>query len=253
MLSKPTIIQQYPSTLPINLNCFFPFRLREIRNIFITLEITESSLFNILPVRHTMNSSDPLMQPLSFDELNILEHFLVSEQTPPDSLASLEMLDGYMTAAAAGPQVFQVDDWYASIWDQEKKLMPEFTSTEEADLIGELIVRHNNSITRILSEEPEEFLPLYERVGYESEEEEKLAVEEWAMGFIIGMELAYDAWEPFFDNEQVSLFTLPMFMLGKVSEESESLTEEEILDLTESMANSVILINSFWHSNEDKD
>ncbi len=36
------------------------------------------------------------MQPLSLDELSTLEQFLVSEKTPPDSLSSLEMLDGYI-------------------------------------------------------------------------------------------------------------------------------------------------------------
>ena len=90
------------------------------------------------------------MQPLSSDELSALQNFLLSEQTPPDALSSLEMLDGYMTAAAVGPQVFEADDWYASIWDQERKLFPEFTSQEEAELISELIVRHNNSLSRIL-------------------------------------------------------------------------------------------------------
>jgi len=198
-----------------------------------------------------MNSSDPSMQPLSLDELSTLEQFLVSEKTPPDSLSSLEMLDGYMTAAAVGPQVFEVDDWYASMWDQGKKLAPEFSSPEEAQSIGELIVRHNNSITVLLEEEPEEYLPLFDRVGYESDEVRKLAVEEWAMGFIIGMELAYDAWRPLFDDEEAAVLSMSIFMLSKVSDDFDHLTDKEIAELTESVAESVICIHSFWHGDGD--
>lgn len=200
-----------------------------------------------------MNSSDPSMQPLSLDELSTLEKFLVSEQTPPDALSSLEMLDGYMTAAAVGPQVFELEDWYASMWDQEKKLTPEFSSPEEAELIGELIVRHNNSITQLLEDEPEVYLPLFERVGYESDEVRKLAVEEWTMGFIIGMELAYDAWKPLFDDEEAAVLSMSIFMLSKVSDDFNHLTENEILELTESVAESVICIYSFWHGEGDED
>ena len=198
-----------------------------------------------------MNPFDPSMQPLSLEELSTLEQFLVSEQTPPDALSSLEMLDGYMTAAAVGPQVFEVDDWYASIWDQEKKLKPEFTSAEEADMIGELMVRHNNSITQRLSDEPDEFLPFFDRVGYESDEVRKLAVEEWAMGFIIGMELAYDAWKPLFDNEEAAVLSMSIFMLSKVSDDFDHLTEKEIAELTESVAEAVISIHLFWHGDEE--
>ena len=191
------------------------------------------------------------MQPLSSDELSALQNFLLSEQTPPDALSSLEMLDGYMTAAAVGPQVFEADDWYASIWDQERKLFPEFTSQEEAELISELIVRHNNSLSRILIEEPEEFRPLYERIGYDSDEDEQLAIEEWSMGFIVGMELASGAWQPFFDNEEIAILVLPMLMLGKVSDDFEKLTEAEIRELRETMPDSVLLINSYWHENDE--
>ncbi|MFZ4802364.1 MAG: UPF0149 family protein [Chlorobium sp.] len=198
-----------------------------------------------------INASEPSMKPLSFNELSTLERFLVSEQTPPDALSSLEMLDGYMTAAAVGPQVFSVDDWYSSIWDQEKNLEPEFLSPREAETIGELIVRHNNSIIQLFADEPQEFLPLFERVGYESDEVKKLAVEEWAMGFIIGMELAYDAWKPLFDDEEAAVLSMSIFMLSKVSDDFNHLTDQEISELTESVAESVICIFSFWHGNEE--
>jgi len=200
-----------------------------------------------------MNSSDPSMLPLSLDELSTLEQFLVSEQTPPDALSSLEMLDGYMTATAVGPQVFELEDWYASMWDQNKKLTPEFSSPEEAELIGDLIVRHNNSITQLLEDEPEVYLPLFDRVGYESDEVRKLAVEEWSMGFIIGMELAYDAWKPLFDDEEAAVLSMSIFMLSKVSDDFNHLTDNEILELTESVAESVICIYSFWHGEGDED
>jgi uncharacterized protein len=197
-----------------------------------------------------MNISDPSTQPLSLDELSTLEQFLLSEQTPPDALSSLEMVDGYMTAAAVGPQVFEADDWYATLWDHEKKQMPEFSSPEEEALIHELIERHNHSITQLFLDDPEEFRPWFEKLDYESDEIRKAAVEEWAMGFMIGMELAYDAWKPLFDDEEAAVASMSIFMLSKVSDEFDHLTEKEVAELTETVSDSVIQMHAFWHGDE---
>ena len=198
-----------------------------------------------------MTVSDPMMQPLSLDELTLLEEFLVSDQTPQDALSSLEMLDGYMTASIVGPQLFNADDWYATIWDQDKKLQPSFSSPEEAELINSLIVRHNNSLTALFDEDPESFVPLFDRVGYENEEVKKSGVEEWAMGFLIGMELAHDAWQPLFDDEESAVLSMSLFMLSKVSDEFSHLTDREIAELTESVADCVISIYAFWNGEEE--
>ena len=71
------------------------------------------------------------------------------------------------------------------------------------------------------------------------------------MGFIVGMELASGAWQPFFDNEEIAILVLPMLMLGKVSDDFEKLTEAEIRELRETMPDSVLLINSYWHENDE--
>jgi len=215
-------------------------------NIFVNLWLDAHNLFNTFPEQLTMNPSDPLMQPLSLDELNILDSFLISEQTPPESLYSIEMLDGYITATIAGPQAFDADDLMAAIWDKNKILKPEFASSDEEEGISELIVRHNNSTQFLFDDEPENFVPLFERVSYESEDEKMLAVEEWAMGFLSGIELVYDAWAPLFDDKKASLLVMPMFMLGKVSDEFGNLSDEEMLDLSETIAGTVIGIHSFW-------
>lgn len=200
-----------------------------------------------------MNAPDPMMQPLSLQELTILEEFLVSDQTPEEALSSLEMLDGYMTAAIIGPQDFDPKDWYALIWDKNKQLEPKFSSAEEADHISELIVRHNNSIEALFLTDPDSFVPFFERVGYEDEEIRKQAVEEWAMGFLIGMELAYESWQPLFDNEDAAVMTMSFFMLSKVSEEFDHMTEREISELTDSLGDAVIGIYHFWHENDTTD
>jgi len=224
--------------------------MREIKNIFLNFAAFPNiSFHNILP--KTMKASDPMMQPLSLDEFTLLEQFLSSDQTPQDALASIEMLDGYMTAAIVGPQLFNAEDWYATIWDQDKKLEPAFSSPEEAELINSLIVRHNNALTNLFDDDPESFLPFFDRVGYENEEMKKSGVEEWAMGFLIGMELVHDAWQPLFDDEDAAVLSMSLFMLSKVSEEFSHLTDREIAELTESVADCVISIYAFWNGEEE--
>jgi uncharacterized protein len=200
-----------------------------------------------------MNAPDPMMQPLTLQEFTILEEFLVSERTPEEALSSLEMLDGYMTAAIVGPQAFEPKDWYALMWDKNKQLEPQFSSADEADMISELIVRHNNSLEAVFLEDPESFVPLFDRVAYESEEIHKLAVEEWCMGFLIGMELAYDAWQPLFENEEAAVMTMGFFMLSKVSDEFAHMTEREIEEITSTVGDAVIGIYLYWHGDDEMD
>ena len=56
-----------------------------------------------------MNTYDPQLNPLSIDELNTLQNFLISERTPAECLSSIEMLEAYMTALIVGPDRIDPD------------------------------------------------------------------------------------------------------------------------------------------------
>jgi uncharacterized protein len=193
-----------------------------------------------------MNQSDPLLQPLSEKELGKLDSFLASDSTPEDCLFSIEMLDGYMTALIVGPEVIEPESWIPFIWDQENDNEPSYSSETEASTIRELLVRHMNSIALQFDDDPDEYYPLFEQFGYADEEEKRAAVENWALGFTVGMELAHIAWRPFLEEEKTAQLVLPMFVLAKITDDFEDLSEEEVHHLTLLMPECATKIYDYW-------
>jgi len=194
----------------------------------------------------SMSPSEPLQQPLTHEELGILEGFLLSDSTSDETLSSIEMLDGYMTALVVGPEVIHPDQWMPFIWDQENDASPSFSSEAEAKMIWELLVRHMNSIAMQFNDAAEEFLPLFEQYTYNDEEEKNIAIEDWALGFTVGMELKHESWAPLLLDEESAMLVLPMFVLGKITDDFENLPEEEIFDLINLLPGFVIKIYHYW-------
>ncbi len=190
--------------------------------------------------------SDPLLELLIQDELELLEGFFLSELPPEGSLSSLEMVDGYMTALVVGPGVVEPDLWLPFIWDQEDHAVPAFSSADDAAMIEGLLLRYMNSIALQFNDDPDGFFPIYELFDYGDEEEEMLAIQEWAVGFMVGMEMKHDSWKPLFANESNGMLALPMLMLSKIAGDYAALSEDEIADMVEWMPDFVVKIFHFW-------
>lgn len=195
-----------------------------------------------------MSTSDPLLQPLSNEELGLLENFLLSGTCPEESMTSIEMVDGYMTALTVGPELPHPDVWISCIWDHEGGKEPSFSSEKEAALLREYLLRHMNSIAMQFEEDPEGFMPLYEKISYQDDEEMGIALEDWALGFTTGMELTHEAWKPFFSDDEVAVLAFPMFVLGRITDDFESMSEDDIGDLARRMPDFIIRIHEYWKS-----
>jgi uncharacterized protein len=193
-----------------------------------------------------MNSTDPLLQPLSLEEIEELEDFLASDSTPDECMTSMDMLDGYMTALIAGPEVPHPDIWISYIWDQENGEEPAYLSDDEASIVREYLLRHMNSIAMQFEEDPEDFLPLYERREYMDEDDMAFAVEDWALGFTMGMELTHESWKPFFNDDETAVLAFPMFVLGRITDDYDSMSDDDRDDLVRRMPDFVIRIHDYW-------
>ncbi|TLU55858.1 MAG: UPF0149 family protein [Chlorobium sp.] len=193
-----------------------------------------------------MTQSDPLQEPLIPDEIDLLEGFFLSDLPPSGSLSSLEMVEGYMTALVVGPEVVEADDWLPYIFDQEGHSEPSFVSDDDAVMIEELLLRYMNTVERQFNDDPDGFSPLYEQFDYGDEEAEMLAIQEWALGFMVGMEMKNESWKPLFANESTGMLGLPMLMLSNIAGDKVTLSEEEIADMIELMPEFVVKIYHFW-------
>jgi uncharacterized protein len=199
-----------------------------------------------------MIQSELSLQPLSEQELVMLETFLASPGITEESMASLEMIDGYMTAIVIGPEMITEHRWIRYMLDPENRREKLFESTEDEERIVSLLNRHISAIADQFKTDPEDFLPLYEMFSYGNDEERELAIEEWALGFILGMELSNDAWQPLFANESSSMLAGPLFILGKVTDDYDTMSQEEKDEMLDMLDESIIGIYAFWQQQEEE-
>jgi uncharacterized protein len=186
------------------------------------------------------------LEPLSQEELAHLESFLASDLTPEDCMSSLEMIDGYMTALVIGPEEVASGRWITYLLNPEKQQPDVFGSEEQAVEISALLERHIGAIANQFKTEPEGFLPLYEMFSYGEEEERELAIEEWALGFILGMELCHEAWQPLFADEERAMLAGPVFVLGKITDDFEAMSQEEKDEMADMLDESIISMYRFF-------
>jgi uncharacterized protein len=200
-----------------------------------------------------MLQSERAHQPLSEEELNMLEAFLTSAEAPEECMNSLEMIDGFLTAIVIGPEVVPEHRWIKYLLDPENQQENLFKSPEDESQITDLLTRHVNAIDNQFENEPEAFLPIYEMFSYSEEEERQIAIEEWALGFILGMELSHDAWQPLFADENTAMLAGPLFVLGKVTDDYDKMSQEEKDQMTDMLDESILGIFAFWQQQTEGD
>ncbi len=155
-----------------------------------------------------------------------------------------------MTALTVGPEVIKPDIWISYIWNQEKSEGPCFSSPEEEKVIGELLVRYMHTTEKQFHADPDGFKPMFERVKYSTKQEKEKAIEDWALGFTIGIELKHESWKPLFANEETGMLGMPMLILSKVTDDYKALKKEEISDMVTLLPDFVVKIYYYWKNNK---
>jgi uncharacterized protein len=197
----------------------------------------------------TMTSA-PQSLPLSEAELNELDRFLASEATSDETMM-IDALDGYLTALALGPVDVPVEDWLPGVWGPQAADAPQFGSAAQEQRIVELIVRHAAGLRWALDFDPDGLDCIVDTVSYQDKSREYLDGEMWAYGFVEGIALARDAWQPLFDDAAAMEALLPIYILGADNPTAEqkalSNTPAKREQLTEQFAASIGALWRFWH------
>lgn len=150
--------------------------------------------------------------PLTDDEHEELDHFLMYEVDAPDGM-TFDILDGYMHAIAIGPTTLMPQQWMPGIWGEGKEMMPPVESIEKLNRILGLIMRHFNGIIAAIEDEPREIYPVWCLHMYRNKEYDD--AEGWAYGFTEGVKLCRDAWEPLLQSPQGRAWYWPIGLLGE--------------------------------------
>ncbi|MFM0096436.1 UPF0149 family protein [Paraburkholderia nemoris] len=187
--------------------------------------------------------------PLSEEEFDELDEFLVSDVTSEDTL-TIEGLDGYLTAMAIGPTTVPPSYWLPGVWGPNENDAPAFETTDQAQHILGLILRNMNGIVISLEDDPDEFEPVFGFSRVDDNEREYIDGEAWAFGFMQGLSVLRADWQALFDSEQGREWLNPLHLMG-----SEELTPEEQLlidtpeqreTLTKQIPASIAAIYRFW-------
>lgn len=191
----------------------------------------------------------PLIAPLSDEEMDELEQFLMSDATSEDTMG-LNTLDGYLTAIIIGPTSLDMSRWMSGIWGATEEDAPAFETLEQAQRVMDLILRHYNGIIWSLQHDPDTFEPLFDTVTYTDAPREFIDGEMWAYGFMQGIELCRQDWQPLLDDPQGKAWLRPLRLLGAVD-----ISDEEVLltrwpaqreDFAKLIPASVAAIYRYW-------
>jgi uncharacterized protein len=198
--------------------------------------------------------TDPraLDEPLTDAEMDELESFLASDAVPPDCM-DLEMLDGYLTAVVSGPEQIQPSEWLPQLWSEGgKSATPAYSDNDQAQRIMALVLRHMVGIQRTLAESPTRFKPLLYLPEGKARGSERMPPEgtAWCEGYMAGIKLRDDEWQPLFDAPDARDWVFPIEALAFGDRDDEFTewvdTDEKRAELIDELPVAAVLIYRFW-------
>ncbi len=190
------------------------------------------------------------MQVLSDAELDELDDFLLSDDTP-DGCMDLPGLDGYFAALVLNPVQIMPSEYLPWIWDiEEGEEGPSFSSVEQANRIMGLVMRYYNGVLEDIRRGC--FAPLFYTLAQE-DGSEFYDAEGWAEGFMRGVYLFSEPWMAVFEHHQALL--APMVLLGTESGwellDSSADVRQATQEAYEAIASSVALLDEYFRAQRE--
>ena len=121
---------------------------------------------------------------------------------------NLEMLDGFMVALICGPDLVPPSEYLPEIWGDNIILEQQFSKKPILHEFLSLIMRHWNSIIATL-QSGDVYLPILLDDGNGD-----WHANDWATGFIRGMELRREHWAPLMNDEEHGGSLIPILALA---------------------------------------
>lgn len=150
-------------------------------------------------------------RPLSDDELEELDELLAA--LPTESAMNIEALDGYLAGLLLSPQPLAElpgAAWLPLVWGGDEP--HPFASGKQCKKVVMWVLRHLQSIATHWAHSPQAWEPIFSVA--EDGEQELADAEDWAVGFLMAVDLAPDAWAPRFDAPETAALLAPIVQLG---------------------------------------
>ena len=162
-----------------------------------------------------------LDQPLSDFEFDRLE-MILGRLRGDDAIRTLEGLDGFFAALLCSPSLVPPSEYLQEIWGGELSEQKEMSSLEHVEELVGLLTRHWNAIARCFSS-GEIFVPLLF-----SDERGIAGGNDWAQGFLRGMDMRRAEWGALFEDEKAEAAILPVFILAHEHDPDPAMRPEPI-------------------------
>ena len=186
-----------------------------------------------------------LQTGLSEQDLDELSDFLELRCLPEGGM-DIWMLDGYLTAIVSGPELIPPGEWLPRIWGEREG--------DEAAVVSEhlhvLILRRMNEISRDFRDGAANPLFLWKEDDEQSNgtgtAESELA-EPWCVGYVQGMMLRPEAWEPLASQqEENSVLLAPIYALADATAHARILDESMSNKIAELVPRAAYEIHRYW-------
>ena len=189
------------------------------------------------------------MAPLSEEEMNELDRFLMSDATSNETMM-LACLDGFLTAIVSGPVMPTPGEWLPRVWGPTAEDAPTFDSDAKAEKIIGLMMRHLGGILWTLHQDTDDFEPVFDINVYDGDAREYVDGEMWAHGYMTAIDMQRDSWKPIFESKHGLKMLRPIQLLGAadVTPEEEALvkTPAQRAELTNQIPASIGWIYKLW-------
>jgi uncharacterized protein len=156
-------------------------------------------------------------RPLTDEELDDLDELLAV--LPSEGAMNIEALDGYLAGLLLTPGRRLADlpgeAWLPVVWGGDGATDPApFVSGKQRKKVMMLVLRHLHSIATAWAQRPQAWEPIFSFADGVYEDTEYADAEDWAAGFLMAVELAPDAWAPWFDGGETAELLAPVAALG---------------------------------------
>lgn len=156
-----------------------------------------------------------LFKPLNDAEMDELSEILDSA---PEAM-NLEMMDGFFAALICSPEMLMPSSFLPFVLGEEYE--PE--TLDEAEKSSCFILRHWNSVVSQLKDEDVFFPVIFEEDGV-------ISANDWAVGFMTGLELGGDGWGILFNDDEHAGTLIPILALYHEDDPDPEMRTEDIDD-----------------------
>lgn len=179
-------------------------------------------------------------EPITDDDIKRLDDFLLSDDSGEEAMM-IDELHGFLTAVVSGPDMVMPSEFLAEVWDQ-----PEFATMAQAQEISMLILRLYNDVSQSLR--AGDFEPLLMEQTQERGEPVPIP-DGWCTGYVRGMKLRAESWQPHMSKLSDWLFPISTFGLDHDEETADVLrpkTLEEHAALVAKLPESALAIARYF-------